>query len=105
MTQNGVTEDINTASEHVAAELIGLHSELEILHIPANLDVQKFAERLPDYYGNSFSQEALHLARRLVEEKFAGREAGVTTQEVRDVLLAAVENRNAFLHEQEEGSW
>lgn len=101
MSQSDVTKDINEASEHVAAELMSLRSELEILHIPSDLAVQKFADMIPEYYGSLFSQETLGLARRLVEEKFLARGTGISTKEVREAILAAVEIRDTFLYEKE----
>lgn len=98
MYQNTVEEAITGASEHVAAELIGLHSELEILHIPATIEVVKFARMIPEYYSGSFSQEALILAKRIVEKKFYFKTDGLTTAEVREALMEAVEERNRFLH-------
>jgi hypothetical protein len=92
-----IQNDINEASEHVAAELVGLRSELEILHIPAELEVSKFASVFPQYYSGSFSAEACDLARRLMEERFIERGAGLTTEDVREAILESLETRDAYL--------
>lgn len=98
MTQHTVTDDINAASEHVAAELLRITEEMEILHIPSDLGIEKLSRVFPDYYGSAFHPEAIELARRLVLDKFSDRESSVTTSEVRETIREAVETRNRAMH-------
>lgn len=98
MTQQTVTNDIKAASEHVAAELLRISDEMEILQVPENLSTEELSQVFPSYYGSSFHPEAIELARRLVLDKFSDRESGVTPSEVREAITEAVEIRNDFLH-------
>lgn len=100
-----IENEINEASEHTAVELLRVRSELEMVHIPPALSAADFAARLPEYYGTTFSAESLDLARRLVEERFLERGQGITTEEVRQAILDAVETRNEYLKNRESGSW
>lgn len=100
MTENAAYSEIIDASEHTASELIGLYWELEIVHIPGTLEVKKFIEKIPEYYGHLFTEESLDLACRFLNEKFASRVKGINTAEVREAILEAVSARREFPEEQ-----
>lgn len=86
--------ELQKAPDSVAAELISLRDEIEIIQCARNLEVNEFADWLKGHFAGSVSEKALEILHGLIYTEFKSLSKSLTsTKDVCWAIDAALEER------------